>query len=106
MGPESGAALKSRITGALAGSAPHEVVSPNTRLIGSGASAPSPDTMMAPSVAESVGKSPVWKSAKPFANGGMAGMAATCVIQPIDIIKASLALASLVSPRHDHICIF
>jgi len=106
MGPESAAALKSRIAGALAGSAPHEVASPSARLMGSGAFAPSPDPMMAPSVAESVGKSPVWKSAKPFANGGMAGMAATCVIQPIDIIKASLALASLVSPRHHRISIF
>ncbi|CAN1294884.1 Mitochondrial dicarboxylate/tricarboxylate transporter DTC [Linum perenne] len=29
----------------------------------------------------------VWSTIKPFVNGGASGMAATCVIQPIDMIK-------------------
>ncbi|KAJ9555362.1 hypothetical protein OSB04_009976 [Centaurea solstitialis] len=29
----------------------------------------------------------VWPTVKPFANGGLSGMLATCVIQPIDMIK-------------------
>lgn len=29
----------------------------------------------------------VWSSVKPFVNGGVSGMSATCVIQPIDMIK-------------------
>lgn len=29
----------------------------------------------------------VWTSVKPFANGGASGMLATCVIQPVDMIK-------------------
>uniref|UniRef100_A0A452Y6E3 Uncharacterized protein n=1 Tax=Aegilops tauschii subsp. strangulata TaxID=200361 RepID=A0A452Y6E3_AEGTS len=29
----------------------------------------------------------VWKTIKPFVNGGASGMLATCVIQPIDMIK-------------------
>lgn len=33
-------------------------------------------------------KSPgVWPTVKPFVNGGASGMLATCVIQPIDMIK-------------------
>jgi hypothetical protein len=28
-----------------------------------------------------------WKTVKPFVNGGASGMLATCVIQPIDMIK-------------------
>ena len=27
---------------------------------------------------------PVWKAVKPYANGGLSGMGATCVIQPLD----------------------
>lgn len=30
----------------------------------------------------------VWSTVKPFVNGGASGMLATCVIQPIDMIKA------------------
>ncbi|CAN6457034.1 unnamed protein product [Victoria cruziana] len=37
-------------------------------------------------------KSGVWQSVKPFANGGMSGMMATCVIQPIDMIKVRIQL--------------
>jgi solute carrier family 25 oxoglutarate transporter 11 len=29
----------------------------------------------------------VWPTIKPFVNGGASGMLATCVIQPIDMIK-------------------
>ena len=29
----------------------------------------------------------VWSTIKPFVNGGASGMLATCVIQPIDMIK-------------------
>tara|TARA_B110000459_G_C16426910_1_gene410029 strand:+ start:191 stop:310 length:120 start_codon:yes stop_codon:yes gene_type:complete len=28
-----------------------------------------------------------WKAAKPFLNGGLSGMGATCIIQPLDIVK-------------------
>ncbi|KZV25693.1 mitochondrial dicarboxylate/tricarboxylate transporter DTC [Dorcoceras hygrometricum] len=34
----------------------------------------------------------VWASVKPFANGGISGMLATCVIQPIDMIKVRIQL--------------
>ena len=32
----------------------------------------------------------VWKTIKPFVNGGASGMLATCVIQPIDMIKVRM----------------
>ena len=28
-----------------------------------------------------------WKAVKPFLNGGLSGMSATCIIQPLDIVK-------------------
>jgi hypothetical protein len=31
----------------------------------------------------------VWKTIKPFVNGGASGMLATCVIQPIDMVKVN-----------------
>lgn len=31
----------------------------------------------------------VWPTVKPFVNGGASGMLATCVIQPIDMIKVT-----------------
>lgn len=34
----------------------------------------------------------VWTTIKPFVNGGTAGMLATCVIQPIDMIKVRIQL--------------
>eukprot|EP00252_Welwitschia_mirabilis_P008694 TRINITY_DN2076_c0_g1_i2.p1 TRINITY_DN2076_c0_g1~~TRINITY_DN2076_c0_g1_i2.p1 ORF type:complete len:301 (-),score=54.68 TRINITY_DN2076_c0_g1_i2:359-1261(-) len=34
----------------------------------------------------------VWGTVKPFANGGASGMLATCVIQPIDMIKVRIQL--------------
>jgi len=34
----------------------------------------------------------VWKAAKPFATGSLAGMFATCCIQPIDMVKVRIQL--------------
>jgi solute carrier family 25 oxoglutarate transporter 11 len=41
---------------------------------------------------------PVWKAAKPFVNGGLSGMAATCIIQPIDMVKVRLQLGATGGP--------
>ena len=41
---------------------------------------------------------PVWKAAKPFANGGLSGMLSTCIIQPIDMVKVRLQLGEKGSP--------
>lgn len=32
----------------------------------------------------------VWPTVKPFVNGGVSGMLATCVIQPVDMIKVTV----------------
>jgi len=37
---------------------------------------------------------PVWGAAKPFLTGSMAGMVATCVIQPVDMVKVRIQLAA------------
>ena len=43
----------------------------------------------------------VWKTVKPFMNGGLSGMGATCIIQPLDIVKASHRCAiPLHAPSH------
>ncbi|CAH2072337.1 unnamed protein product [Thlaspi arvense] len=34
----------------------------------------------------------IWNTVKPFVNGGTSGMLATCVIQPIDMIKVRIQL--------------
>ncbi|KAF9619027.1 hypothetical protein IFM89_004371 [Coptis chinensis] len=34
----------------------------------------------------------VWPTIKPFVNGGASGMLATCVIQPVDMIKVRIQL--------------
>jgi hypothetical protein len=36
----------------------------------------------------------VWLTIKPFVNGGLSGMAATCIIQPIDMIKVRKQLGA------------
>ncbi|MCO5570248.1 hypothetical protein L7F22_023967 [Adiantum nelumboides] len=36
--------------------------------------------------------SKAWATAKPFVNGGVFGMLATCVIQPVDIVKMRIQL--------------
>jgi solute carrier family 25 oxoglutarate transporter 11 len=41
---------------------------------------------------------PIWKTAKPFVNGGLSGMAATCIIQPIDMVKVRLQLGATGGP--------
>mmetsp|Transcript_12350 Transcript_12350/g.40606 ORF Transcript_12350/g.40606 Transcript_12350/m.40606 type:complete len:291 (-) Transcript_12350:90-962(-) len=40
----------------------------------------------------------VWKTIKPFANGGLSGMGATCLIQPIDIVKVRIQLGATGGP--------
>ena len=40
----------------------------------------------------------VWEAAKPFFNGGLSGMGATCVIQPVDMVKVRLQLGAQGSP--------
>lgn len=37
---------------------------------------------------------PVWKAAKPFVTGSVSGMMATCVIQPMDMIKVRIQLGA------------
>lgn len=41
---------------------------------------------------------PVWTAAKPFVNGGLSGMMATCIIQPIDMVKVRLQLGDKGNP--------
>ena len=35
---------------------------------------------------------------KPFVNGGLSGMAATCIIQPVDMVKVRLQIGATGSP--------
>lgn len=41
---------------------------------------------------------PVWKAIKPYFNGGLSGMGATCIIQPIDMVKVRLQLGATGGP--------
>ncbi len=41
---------------------------------------------------------PVWKAVKPYFNGGLSGMGATCIIQPIDMVKVRLQLGATGGP--------
>ena len=43
-------------------------------------------------------KNSIWKAVKPFLNGGASGMLATCVIQPVDMVKVRLQLGATGSP--------
>ncbi len=43
-------------------------------------------------------KNTIWKAIKPFVNGGASGMLATCVIQPVDMVKVRLQLGATGSP--------
>jgi len=47
---------------------------------------------------EDIGKSAAWKATKPFFNGGLAGMGATCIIQPIDMVKVRIQLGATGGP--------
>lgn len=40
----------------------------------------------------------VWQTIKPFANGGLSGMGATCIIQPVDMVKVRIQLGATGSP--------
>lgn len=43
------------------------------------------------------GKLTIWESAKPFVFGGLAGMLATSIIQPMDFFKAIFFFPSILS---------
>uniref|UniRef100_A0ACD5TQD8 Uncharacterized protein n=1 Tax=Avena sativa TaxID=4498 RepID=A0ACD5TQD8_AVESA len=47
---------------------------------------------MAEAKKQAAAPSGVWPTIKPFVNGGASGMLATCVIQPIDMIKVKIQL--------------
>jgi solute carrier family 25 oxoglutarate transporter 11 len=40
----------------------------------------------------------VWKAVKPYLNGGLSGMGATSIIQPIDMVKVRLQLGATGGP--------
>ena len=43
-------------------------------------------------------QSSVWKAIKPFVNGGLSGMGATCIIQPVDMVKVRIQIGATGSP--------
>jgi solute carrier family 25 (mitochondrial oxoglutarate transporter), member 11 len=53
---------------------------------------------MAAQSTSSMADNQVWKAVKPFMNGGLSGMGATCVIQPLDIVKVRLQLGATGGP--------
>jgi len=44
------------------------------------------------------GSSALWRGVKPFVNGGCSGMMATCIIQPIDMVKVRIQLGAVGNP--------
>ncbi len=42
--------------------------------------------------------SAIWNTTKPFLNGGLSGMGATCIIQPIDMVKVRLQIGTETNP--------
>lgn len=48
--------------------------------------------------ATTMADNPVWKAIKPYVNGGLSGMGATCIIQPIDMVKVRLQLGATGGP--------
>jgi solute carrier family 25 oxoglutarate transporter 11 len=40
----------------------------------------------------------IWQTVKPYVNGGASGMMATCIIQPIDMVKVRLQLGATGGP--------
>lgn len=44
----------------------------------------------------------VWTAVKPYLNGGASGMMATCIIQPIDMVKVRLQLGATGGPVSCH----
>lgn len=49
-------------------------------------------------VPSAVPQSALWRAVKPFTNGGMSGMMATCIIQPIDMVKVRIQLGAAGNP--------
>lgn len=49
-------------------------------------------------MSDSKSSSSLWKTIKPFVNGGCSGMLATCCIQPIDMVKVRIQLGSTGGP--------
>jgi len=39
-----------------------------------------------------------WLAIKPYFNGGVSGMAATCIVQPIDMVKVRIQLGATGGP--------
>jgi len=58
----------------------------------------SADTVPFSAMAAKQEQSGVWKAVKPYLNGGLSGMGATTVIQPIDMVKVRLQLGDKGSP--------
>ncbi|KAF8056785.1 1-acyl-sn-glycerol-3-phosphate acyltransferase [Scenedesmus sp. PABB004] len=53
---------------------------------------------VAMSQSSSMADNPVWKAVKPYVNGGLSGMGATCLIQPVDMVKVRLQLGATGGP--------
>lgn len=41
---------------------------------------------------------PIWAACKPFVNGGASGMLATCIMQPVDMVKVRIQLGEQGGP--------
>lgn len=52
----------------------------------------------------SIGDNPVYKAVRPFALGGLSGMIATVIIQPVDMIKVQKQLAEGAVPSTSQVC--
>ncbi|KAK9692426.1 hypothetical protein RND81_09G263600 [Saponaria officinalis] len=48
---------------------------------------------------EEKGNKALWSKVKPFVNGGASGMLATCVVQPIDMVKVRIQLGQGSAPQ-------
>ena len=59
---------------------------------------PSPDQLKEKLPSPQQATKSAWATAKPFVNGGLSGMAATCIIQPVDMVKVRLQLGASGSP--------
>ena len=54
--------------------------------------------MSSPAAPQKAGPPAAWLAVKPFLNGGLAGMAATSIIQPIDMVKVRIQLGATGGP--------
>lgn len=57
-----------------------------------------PQSLYTPRISSAGEGSVVWKAVKPFVNGGASGMMATCIIQPIDMVKVRIQLGAQGNP--------